>query len=122
MVFKLDSFFKGFAPFKNEFGREKVYESGVEALSCIFDELGVNLSKQECFLLFHLRDAGKFRVKESTLLEEVKDLWKKYPQYELSPGDFSYGLKELMRTKIINYRRGNLYLNKAIIIRYRTNT
>jgi len=122
MVFKVDTFFKEFSPFKNEFGRDKIYEAGVEAFSCIFDELGIDLSKEECFLLYHLRDVGKFRVKESVFLEEVKALWKKYPDYELNPQDFSYGLKELMRAKLIDYRRGNLYLKNSIIIRYRTNT
>ena len=122
MVFKIDAFFKGFAPFKNEFGKDRFYEAGVEAFSCIFDELGIDLSKEECFLLYHLRDAGKFRIKESEFLEEIKKLWRKYPAYELAPQDFSYGLKELMRTKLIDYRRGNLHLRNSVIIRYRTNT
>ena len=121
LVFKVDTFFKEFAPFKNEFGKDKIYEAGVEAFNSIFEELGIDLSKEECFLLYHLRDAGKFRIKESVLLEEVKKLWQKYPDYTLGPQDFSYGLKELMRKKLIDYRRGNLYLKPSIIIRYRTN-
>lgn len=121
VAFKLDAFFKGFSSFINEFGKDKKYEAGVEALSKICEELGIDMDKEECFILFHLRDLGKFRMKESKLLEELQTLWKsQYKEYAMIDQDFSHALKSLMRKKFIDYRRGNLHLNPTVIIRYRT--
>lgn len=121
--FKLDVFFKGFSPWNNAFGKEKKYESGVAALSTIFDELGVEVEKSECFILFHIRDLGKFRMREDKLKNELIPLWKSgYKHYALEDGDFSYAIKNLMRNKLIDYRRGNLHLKPSVIIRYKTGT
>ncbi|MCO4795167.1 MAG: hypothetical protein KC493_15730 [Bacteriovoracaceae bacterium] len=119
VVFKIDTLFAGFPDFINEFGKDKKYEAGVEALSVICEELGVDIDKEECFILFHLRDLGKFRLKESKLHAELKILWRQYKNYELNDQDFSRSLKSLMRMKFINYRKGNLQINKTVLIRYK---
>lgn len=121
VVFKLDTFFKGFTSFVNEFGKNRKYEAGVHAIKTICDELAVDIDEEECFILFHLRDLGKFRMKESKLLDELKNLWRDYPEYKLDDQDFSYALKSLMRKKFIDYRKGNLHVKSSVIIRYRTN-
>ena len=121
VVFKIDTFFKGFSSFINEFGKDKKYEAGVHAIKTICYELAIDIDEEECFIFFHLRDLGKFRMKESKLHDELKSLWGNYPQYKLSDQDFSYALKSLMRKKFIEYRKGNLHLKTSMIIRYRTN-
>ena len=121
VVFKLDTFFKSFSSFINEFGKDKKYLAGVHALSIICEELAIDIDDEECFILFHLRDLGKFRMKESKLHTELKALWKTYPEFELGDQDFSHALKSLMRKKFIDYRRGNLQLRPSVIIRYRRN-
>lgn len=120
MTFRIDEFFKGFTTFINAYGKDKKYKAGVDALSNICKELGIELEDSELFIFFHLRNLGKFRMKESTLKDELKPLWKQYPEYQMDDSDFSYALKNLMRNKFINYRRGNMYLNSSLIIRYRT--
>lgn len=121
IVFKVETLFKGLTPFINEYGKDKKYEAGVEALSTICEELGLDIDKEECFILFHIRDLGKFRKKESELLDELKPLWKgQYQDFALSDQDFSYALRGLMQKKFIDYRRGNLHLKPSVIIRYRT--
>lgn len=123
ILLKLDVLFKGFSPWNNEFGKEKKYESGVEALSAIFEELGVEVDKSECFILFHIRELGKFRMREDKLKAELIPLWKSaYKHYALEDGDFSYAIKNLMRLKLIDYRRGNLHLKPSVILRYKTGT
>ena len=119
VLFDVNKLFKGFSPFINEHGKDKKYESGVEALSVICDKLGVEIEKSECFILFHIRDLGKFRMKESKLHDELKSLWGQYKHYKLEDRDFSYALKSLMRNRFINYRRGSLHLNPTVLIRYR---
>jgi len=121
VIFKMDVLFKGFSPWNNEFGKENKYESGVAALSTIFEELGVEIEKSECFILFHIRDLGKFRMREDKLKAELIPLWKStYKHYALEGNDFSYAIKNLMRLKLIDYRRGNLHLKPFVLLRYKT--
>lgn len=120
VVFRVNELFKGFSSYINEFGKDKKYEAGVHALMTICEELAVDIEKEECFILFHLRDLGKFRKKESELLNELTKVWHNYPDYKMEKNDLTYALKNLMRMKFISYRKGNLHLNPNIIIRYRT--
>jgi hypothetical protein len=120
MAFLISEFFKGFSSFQNEYGKDKKYLAGVEALMAICEELGVDIDKEECFIMYHLRDLGKFRMKESKLFDELKIEWQRHKEFTLEKVDFSYALKSLMKKKFIDYRRGNLYLNPSVIIRYRT--
>ena len=119
VIFSVDKLFKGFSPFINELGKDTKYESGVAALSTILEELDIEVDKNECFMLFHMRDLGKFRINEAKLHHELKTLWKKYPHYYLEDIEFSYSLKNLMRKKLINYRRVSVYLNPSVLIHYR---
>jgi hypothetical protein len=119
VVFKVSDFFKSFPTFINEFGKDKKYRAGVHALSVIGEELGLDLDDSEYLILFHLRELGKFRKKESDLLKELKQVWPYYKDLKIEDEDFTHSLKNLMRAKFINYRKGNLTINSNIIIRYK---
>lgn len=119
VTFKVDSFFKGFGPFQSEYGKNRAYQAGVEALRTISEEFGLELEEAECFIWFHLRKLGKFKVKEDVLRAELKAVWKEYQEYALDDQDLSYALKNLMRSKCIDYRKRNIQLKKTLIIRYR---
>lgn len=119
VVFKMEDFFKGFSPFISEHGKNRKYESGVEALSLIFDELGVDVDKKECFVLFHIRSLGKFKIKETKLYDELKGLYGEYKEYKLEEKELSYALRSLMKKKFINYRKGNIQVNPNALFRYK---
>jgi hypothetical protein len=119
VIFHLETFFKGFSPFNNELGKDFKLEAGVEALYVILNELCVEVEKEECFILFHLRELGKFRLSEKKLRSELQELWKKYKHYNLDDSDFAYALKSLMRNDLITYRSRNLHLCSSVLIRYR---
>lgn len=119
IIFKMDTFFKGFPLFINEHGKDKKYEAGCHALMTIFEALGVEIEKQDCFILFHVREIGKFRIREEKLYKELDEIWSRYKDYRLEPIDFSYALKDLMRKNLIGYRRGNITMNQSVLIRYR---
>ena len=119
VIFKLLVFLQEFTPFLYEHGKEKKYLSGVEALLITIEELGYEIEKEDVFVLFHLREHGRFKVKESKLKEELELLWKSYPEFKLEGNELSYTLKDLMRKKLINYRKGNLEINPNVLIRYR---
>ena len=117
----MDELFKGFRDFQNFYGRDKKYRAAVHALSIIFEELGIEIEPEECFILYHPKDLGKFR-KKTDLKKELKDLWSQHPykEYTLDDGDFSACLKSMMRSNLIDYRKGNLHSRRSVIIRYKT--
>lgn len=122
IVFKLDVFFKEFTPFQTELGKDKIYTAGVKALFAICEELLIELDEKDLFLLFHLRDLGKFRIREDKLLKEVQSLWTlpQYKQFTIdNKQDFAASMRALRDSDAINYRRGNMTLNQTIIVRYR---
>ncbi len=119
VVFKLSYFYKNFSPFVNAYGKDKKYDAGVEALFCIAQELKIEIDKSECFILFHLRNLGKFKIKESKLLMELKGLWGQYKEYALDDQSFSAALRTLRDERLISYRKGSLSVSPTIIIRYK---
>ena len=119
VAFKVDTFFAGFPTFINEFGKDKQYESAVEALSVICEEIGLEVEKSECFILYHIRDLGKFKLKEAKLLQELKVLWQQYKHYTIEDGSFTRSLYNLEKFRFIEYRRGCITLNRTVIIRYK---
>jgi len=117
--FKLQKFFDGFTGLQNQYGKDKKYQAGAEALFNILEELQVDVDESECFILYHLRDMGKFRKKEADLLKELKALWGNFPVYAMEDRPFSKTLKSLMRNKLIQYRKGNIHLNPSTLLRYK---
>lgn len=119
VVFKLNIFFNKFSPFIYEFGKDKKYEAGVEALYVVCNELGIEIDKSECFILFHLRDQGKFKIKEAKLLDELKKLWPHYKHYALDDQNFSRALRNLRNERTIDYRKRVLVPVPTVLIRYK---
>lgn len=118
--FKFAQLLEGLGTFANSKGKEKAPAIGAETLMTITNALQFELDESEAFLLYHLRTLGKFRKRESELLDELKKLWKQFPDYEMEEREFSRALKNLMREKFIQYRKGNIHLNPSFVIRYRS--
>lgn len=117
--FKFGTLLQEMNSFAASTGKEHTLNLGTKTLMIITNALQFELEESEAFLLFQLRQLGKFRKKESDLHNELKKLWKQYPEYEMENQEFSRSLKNLMREKFIEYRRGNIKINPAFIIRYK---
>lgn len=117
--FKFGPLLEGLDYFSKNKGKEGAQVTGTEILMTILEALQFEVDESECFLMFQLRKLGRFRKREKDFLSELKRLWKEYPQYELSDGEFSRALKSLMREKLILYRKGSIQINTSFIIRYR---
>ncbi len=117
--FKFGQLLEGITYFAHSKGKENALKLGSDTILIITNALQYELDDTEAFLLFHLRNLGKFRKKESELLSELKKLWVQYPDYEMEDREFSRALKSLMRDKFIQYRKGKIHLNPAFVIRYR---
>ena len=85
----------------------------------IFRDRIFDVEKEDSFIIYHLRNLGKFKIREAKLKEELKGLWGEHKDYVLTDQEFARTLKVLMRMGIIEYRKGNLTLKKEMIIRYK---
>lgn len=121
LKFNFHDFFIGFKHFENELGKDKKYTCAIDVLKEITDELGFEFEDSHLFVLYHLKDLGKFKIRESKLYSDLETVWSKgYHSYKLEVNDLTYVLKDLMRAKFIEYRKANISMNKTILVRFRT--
>jgi hypothetical protein len=122
ILFKMDAFQEGMSKYTNKVGgisKEKKFFLTIECLDVTLNELGLEIEKEDAFIIHHLRNLGKFKIREAKLRDQLNGLWGQYKEYALNDQDFSHTIKSLMRMGIIDYRKGNLSLKKNFIIRYR---
>lgn len=116
LEFKLQNFLKGLKPILNEIPQSKISDVAVQILKVTFDVFDYELSKEECFVLYALRDLGKFRMKDSKLLIDLEKQWEEYPEYRVDKEELKYILKELKNIKIIEFRRGAIILSEFLML------
>jgi hypothetical protein len=119
LYFGLVGFLQSSSGFTNGCQKSKKCEAGVIALMAICQELGFDIEDEECFILFHLRNLGKFKIKESVLRQELKTLAKEYPQYIMEDRELTYALKNLRKMNFITYRKSTIQLSNGLTVRYR---
>lgn len=119
VLFKLGVFLEGLGKCLNNIPAAKRLTIGVDALVITLEELGFEIDKEDAFIIYHLRDLGKFKIRDAKLKEDLKGAWGEHKDYALTDQEFSRTLKVLMRMGLIDYRKGNLTLKKEMIIRYK---
>ncbi len=119
VLFKTDVFFEGLNQALNETVKEKKLLAGVNLVEVILDELGFEIDKEDAFVIYHLRDLGKFKITDKKLKEQLKGLWGQHKEYTLNDQEFARTLKHLMRMGLLDFRKGNMTMKKSIIIRYK---
>ena len=83
----------------------------------IFDEFDINVSPEEAFIIFNLKDLGKFRTKDKKLLNDLKGFWGTHKEYALEDSDFNETLRELKNVGLIDFRRGAITLPENLVIK-----
>ncbi len=119
VLFKADAFFEGVTRLTNELTKNQKIRKGVETLQIVLEELGFEIEKEDTFILFHLRDLGKFKITDVKLREQLKVHWCQFKEYAIDDHDFSYSIRKLMKMGLIDYRKGRLNLKQNIIITYK---
>ncbi len=119
VVVKVGPLFEAISKFLNDVPTVNKLPFGIESIDIIFNELGLEIDKEDAFLIYHLRDLGKFKIRDSKLKQELDILWKEHTEYILDDQEFSRTMKVLMRMGILDYRKGNLTLKNEIMIRYK---
>lgn len=120
IYFGIVTFLQGSSTLRNgSYQNNNKYETELFAFKVVCDELGFALEDEECFVLFHLRNLGKFKIKEDKLLQELKTLWKEYPKYAMEDRELTYSLKELKKLKFISYRRSTIQISNGLSVIYK---
>lgn len=115
--FRYQKFLKGLDPLLNNVKSNQTTQVAVDLLHSIFELIGVEIDKDECFLLYEMRDLGKFRLKEDQFYIDLEKKWRG-SDFVLSKVDYKEALKGLKNGDLINFRRGSITLNESLIMRY----
>ncbi len=116
LEFRVPKFLKGLKALLNEVPANKIPEVVVHILQTCFKHLGIELTDQECFVLYQLRDLGKFRLKDAKLLQDLEKQFGQFPQYKVDKTELKHVLYELKAIKLIDVRRGSITLTEQITI------
>lgn len=118
-IFRINVFFEGIGKFANTLPKDKRLLFGVTTLEAILSTLGFLIEPEEAFVLYHLRDLGKFKIKDDKLFEQLKEPWGLNKEYVLTTQDFSLTIKALRHMGLIEYRKGSINLKPNITITYK---
>jgi len=119
ILFKIDTFFIELKKLTNQIPKNNRFILEVDTLNIVLEELGIEIDKEEAFIFYHMKDLGKFRIKDSKLKEQLKQPWAQNKEYAIDDKDYPRALKNLMRANLIDFRRGNMTLKKGIVLSYR---
>ena len=114
--FKIQKFFKELPPLLSEYPRKERMSLILELSQNIFKHFGYELSLSECFVLFELREIGKFRLKDDKFFATLDKSWQEYSDYRLDKDEFKYALKELKNIKLIDLRRGAIMMSPEVVL------
>lgn len=117
--FRTTLFFELLAKISNAIANDKKLLLGVETLKIVLEELGFEVEPEDAFILFYLRDLGKFKIKDVKLREQLKGIWPQYKEFALDDQSFAHAIKTMRRMGLIEYRKGSLTLNQNIVVSYK---
>lgn len=115
--FKYQKFLKGLSASLNGIPKGEINQTAVRVICTVLEEFEINVDEAEAFILYTIRDLGKFRTKDKKLLTELKGHWGNLKDYELSESEFDVTLRELKNVGLIDFRRGAITIPENIVIK-----
>ena len=113
---KLQIFLKGIELVLSEVSKKEKMELILKIMVVTFSKIGFEISDKEAFVLYEIRDLGKFRLKDSKLFSDLEKSWNASPDYRVDKSEFKVIINELKNIKFIDTRRGSITLGESIII------
>ena len=114
---RIQHFLRGLKPLVSEFKQKQAMDAIVTVIETLFETWGYEFSRGECFLIYHLKDLGKFRLKDDKFFTQLEGEWKQHKDYVLDQSEFKQSLKDLKNLKFLEYRRGTIIFNSVIVLR-----
>lgn len=114
---RIQHFLRGLAPLVSELNQKRAMEVKLLMIQTLFDHWDYSLSLVECFVIYNLKDLGRFRLKEDKLFNQLMEQWSSYPDYKVERSDLKQILKDLKNLKVIELRRGTVLFASSMILR-----
>ena len=108
---QIQKFLRGLGPLLSEFKNKDRMSIIINLIKNLFAFYEYELEPEECYILYHLKDLGKFRIKDDTLFNDLQKSWKEFPDYELEKSDFKDAVKGLKNVKLIDSRKGSITMS-----------
>jgi len=113
--FKVMKFLKEMEPVLNQVAAKQKPTIASDIIRLTLEQFGVSLDEKESFVLFQLRDLGRFRIKDDKLFKDLEKQWGQFPSYRVEKSEFKYVLYELKKVGLIEIRRGTITLSEQIV-------
>ena len=114
---RFQHFLRGLRQLVSEYKIKEGMDVMITIIETTFDAWGYEISRQECFLLYHLKDLGKFRIKDDKYFSQMEEQWATFKDYKMEKDEFKQSLKDLKNIKFIDLRRGAITFNPVVVLR-----
>lgn len=115
--FRIQHFLRGLKPLVSEFKKTEAMDAITKIISTLLGQWEYDLSPQECFVLYHIRDLGKFRLKDDKLFAQLQTEWSVHKDYVIDKNELKQILKDFKNIKFIDYRKGTVVFNTTVVLR-----
>lgn len=115
--FKVQHFLRGLKPLVSEYKTKEAMDIIVSLIGIVLKQWGYEISKAECFVIYQLKDLGKFRIKDDKLFTQLQAEWSNFKEYTMDSEEYKQSLKDLKNIKFIDLRRGAITFNPVVILR-----
>lgn len=114
---RIQHFLRGLRPLVSEYKKKEAMEAITKIISTLFGIWDYDFTESESFVLHHLRDMGKFRIKDDKLYAQLQSEWGEYKEYFLEKNEFKQVLKDFKNLKLLEYRKGTVIFNTSVVLR-----
>lgn len=114
--FKIPKFLLGIKPIVNEIPKRDIMDKTVQLIVLVLEKIGIELSPEEAFVLYQLKDLGKFRLKDSKLFQDLEKEYSTHSAFRVEKSEFKQILIELKNVGLIELRKGSIMLSERVMI------
>ena len=115
-IFRIQHFLRGLSSIVSEFKKQEAMSAIVKIIQTVFEQWEYEFTEQECFVIYHLKDLGKFRLKDDKFYTQLENEWSTFSIYRMDKSEFEQSLKDLKNLKVIDLRRGTIMFNPTVIL------
>jgi hypothetical protein len=116
--FRYQKFLKGMDTILNGQGKNNAPHVAVKILITVMEEFKIDISEEEAFIIYNLRDLGKFKEKDKKLFGNLKGQWGSLKAYALEETEFNETLRELKNVGLLELRKGAISLPQNVVVRF----
>lgn len=115
MEISLPALLKGLDECLNGVKKAVHLQSALQTINAIFGTLQYELDELDLMTLYTLRNNGKFRLRESDLMDKVAEEFMHFPKFKMNKDDFHDTLMTLKNDGFISLRRKNVLIEENLV-------